>query len=265
MKSIPRIVTGLLVSSAMMIQTVPAHANTPGSVRDLVGARAAGGESTIEERGFTRIDGSTRNGKKINYWWNPNTKECVRVTTADGSFESIVQTSNSDCNQRGSSGDRTAAIAVGAAALLGIAALASKSHHRDEGNYDERGTAEFERGYRDGLYNQTYHNYNRADGYSRGYQQGVSERSHQTSYRSGNYNGGGYSDYSPVNDLVGKPRDSGIRMLESRGFTMRDNKQTEDGRYMILWRANSRQCLVVQSQNRVIISAEAVSESTCSD
>lgn len=264
MNSNSRIAASLLVSASLIVQTVPAHANTPGSVRDLVGARAAGGESTIEERGFTLINGSTHNGKKVNYWWNANTKECVRVTTADGRFESIVQTSNSDCNQKGSSGDKTAAIAVGAAALLGIAALASKSHHREGGNYDERGTAEFERGYRDGLYNQSYHNYTRSDPYSRGYEQGVSERGHQTSYRSGNHHGGGYSDYSPVNDLVGQSRDSGIRMLQSRGFAMRDNKQTEDGRYMTFWRANSRQCLVVQSQNKVIISAEDVSESTCS-
>ncbi len=264
MKGFSKIFTGILASTAMLAAAVPAIANTPGSVRDLVGARAAGGDSTLEERGFSMIHGSTDYDRKINYWWNGNTKECVKVSTFDGKFESISQTTNSDCNQKGGKGDNAAAIAIGAAALLGVAALASKSHHRGDRYNDEGSTSQFERGYRDGLYNQSYHNYDRSDGYSNGYEQGVRERGHQTSYRSHNYDGGGYSSFSGVRDLEGRSRDSATGQLMSRGFTMRDSKRVEDGRYMTWWRAESRQCVILHSQNGYVVSVESVSARTCS-
>ena len=185
--------------------------------------------------------------------------------TYDGRFETITSTSASDCNQRGGSGDKAAAIAVGAAAILGIAALASKSHHRDDKYQDERSTAEFERGYRDGLYNHAYHNYGRSDAYSHGFEEGVRERGHGSSYRPGNHNSyGGYSGYANVNDLEGRARDNAVNQLNSRGFVLRDSKRVEDGRYMTFWRSQSNQCVIVHSQNGYIVSVESVSARTCS-
>jgi hypothetical protein len=255
----------LLAAAAMVMPGVPAMAQTPGSVRDLVGAKAAGGESTLEDRGFHYITGSTKNSRKFNYWWNGNTKECVKVVTYDGRFETITKTTNADCNQKGGSGDKTAAIAIGAAAILGIAALASKSHHRDDKYQDERSTAEFERGYRDGLYNHAYHNYGRSDAYSHGFEEGVRERSQESSYRPGSHAGfGGYSGYVNVNDLEGRPRDGAIREITSRGFAMRDNKKTDDGRYITFWRSQSNQCVLLHSQNGFVVSMESVSARTCS-
>jgi hypothetical protein len=257
--------TALLAASAMMVQAVPAMADTPGSVRDLVGARAAAGENSLEGRGYHYVTGSMKNNRKFNYYWNGNTRECLRVVTYDGRFETITTTGHSDCNQRGGSGDKTAAIAVGAAAILGIAALASKSHHRDDKYQDERSTAEFERGYRDGLYNHAYHNYGRSDAYSHGYEEGVRERSHESSYRPGNHhNYGGYSGFANVNDLYGRERQSAISELIQRGFMVRDNKKTDEGRYITLWRAQSNQCVILHSQNGSVVSVESVSARTCS-
>lgn len=255
----------LVVSAAMIAAPVAAAAETPGSVRDLVGAKGSSGESQLEFRGFHLISGHTDYDSKINYWWNGNTKECIKVVTNDGVYESIDKTSNADCNQKGGSGDKTAAIAVGAAALLGIAALASKSHHRGDNNYDERGTADFERGHRDGLYGQAYHNYSRSDAYSSGYDSGVRERSNQTSYRGGNNYSGGYSAYAEFNDLQGQERNYATGQLSSRGFMQLDNKKTDQGRYMTYWRSASKQCLVINSRNGYIYSIESVSPRTCRD
>lgn len=255
----------LLATAAMAVAPVAAAANTPGSVRDLVGARGSSGEDQLEYRGFHRISGHTEYDSKINYWWNGNTKECIKVVTYDGNFRSIDKTTNADCNQKGGDGDKAAAVAVGAAALLGIVALASKSHHRDGRDYDERSTAEFERGHRDGLYGQAYHNYNRSDAYSNGYDSGVRERSHQTSYRGGYNYGGGYSNYVEFHDLQGQDRKYAISQLQSRGFVMRDNKITGDVRYMTFWREASRQCLVTNSSGGTIYSIESVSPRTCRD
>jgi hypothetical protein len=257
--------TALLAASAMLVQAMPAMAQTPGSVRDLVGARAAGGETQLENRGYHYVTGSTKNNRKFNYYWNGNTKECLRVVTYDGRFETVTTTGASDCNQRGNSGDKTAAIAIGAAAILGIAALASKSHHRDDKYQDERSTAEFERGYRDGLYNHAYHNYSRTDAYSHGFEEGVRERGQESSYRPGNHhNYGGYSGYVNVNDLYGRGRDSAISEMNRRGFSVRDNKRTDEGRYITMWRAESNQCVILHSQNGSVVSIDTVSARTCS-
>jgi hypothetical protein len=265
MMSKARILCAAMLSTALTVAPMAGQAQTPGSVRDLVGSRAAGGEEQLGFRGFSRISGHTDDDSKINYWWNGNTKECVKVVTYDGNFQSIKTTTNADCNQKGGNGDKTAAIAVGAVALLGIAALASKSHHRGDNDYDERGTADFERGHRDGLYNQAYHNYSRSDAYSNGYNSGVRERAHETSYRGGNSYGGGYSEYVDFNDLQGQARNYATGQLSSRGFTQLDSKKTDEGRYMTYWRAASRQCLVLNSRNGYVISLESVSPRTCRD
>jgi hypothetical protein len=78
-----------------------------------------------------------------------------------------------------------AKVAVGAAALLGIAALAHKSHQRDDRNYNEQQTADFERGYRDGLYNNSFNSRGGSVEYSDGYNKGVDERRQQSGYRYG--------------------------------------------------------------------------------
>ncbi len=67
--------------------------------------------------------------------------------------------------------------------MLGIVALAHKSHHRDDQNYDERQTADFERGFRDGQYNHHFSNYSNSQEYTNGYNRGVEERDQQSSNR----------------------------------------------------------------------------------
>jgi hypothetical protein len=255
----------LVVSAAMVATPVAALASTPASVRDLVGAKGSSGETQLEYRGFSLISGHVEYDSKVNYWWNGNTKECIKVVTNDGIYESINKTTNADCNQKGDSSDKTAAVAVGAAALLGIVALASKSHHREDRDYDERGMTDFERGHRDGLYGQAYHNYSRSDAYSNGYNSGVRERSGQTHYRGGYSQSGGYSAYAEFRDLEGQERDYATGQLSRRGFTQLDNKRTDQGRYMTYWRSTSKQCLVVNSRNGYIYSIESVSSRTCRD
>ncbi|RDV07412.1 hypothetical protein DXH95_08720 [Sphingorhabdus pulchriflava] len=267
MKKTGKLAATMLASAAMLAQSTVALAETPGSVRDLVGARAAGGESTLAERGFTMHHGTTKNDSKIGYWWNPNTKECVSVTTYDGKFEAIKKVSASDCGQKSSNNDAGVAVAVGAAAILGAIALSHKSdHHNDSNHYnDSQREADYERGYRDGLYNQAYHNYGRSDAYSDGYSSGVEQRGHETSYRNNNHHSGGYVANVYVGDLNGQSRDNATSQLMSRGFVMRDDKRTDDGRYRTFWNASSKQCLVMVSRNGYVSSLDHVSKSTCRD
>jgi hypothetical protein len=150
---------------------------------DLVGARGSSGETQLEARGFTHIvSHQGEYNTSHSYWWNARDKNCLHVETYDGRYSAITDGTKSDCHKNDSGG-----AAVGAAvgvALLG-ALLSSKSHHRQDQNLDQQQTAEFDRGYRDGLYNAPYHNYGRSDGYSRGYEVGVRERDANLNHHSG--------------------------------------------------------------------------------
>ncbi len=264
MKIFGKMTVATLAVSSLLAQSTVAMAAPPGSVRDLVGARASGGENTLEERGFSMISGSTSDGGKINYWWNPNTKECVKVDTYDGKFDSIDIAKNSDCNQKSANGDKTAAAVIGVAALLGVAALASKSHDRGDKYSDQQSTAEYERGYRDGLYNQNYHNYGRSTAYSDGYSRGTEQRGHETSYRGNDYSGG-YTANVYVGDLRGQSRPNAVSQMIGRGFVVRDNKKTDEGRFFSFWNQAAQQCVVMTSSNGYVNTINNVSKRTCRD
>ena len=77
--------------------------------------------------------------------------------------------------------------------------------------------------------------------------------------------GGGYSGYADFNDLQGQERNYATGQLASRGFLQLDNKKTDTGRYMTYWRSQSRQCLILNSQNGYVVSIESVSPRTCRD
>ena len=75
--------------------------------------------------------------------------------------------------------------AAAAIAILGIAALAHNKHHYQEGYRpsDDVETAEFERGYRDGLHGYPYWEHSQTTGYVQGYQAGEKERDSSNAYR----------------------------------------------------------------------------------
>lgn len=235
-------------SIAFLATSVPALAQTPSDLRDLVGARAAGGETALQSRGYSLNHATQGDDRTWGYWWNHNTRTCITVATMDGRFDSIVTTPASDCNQKtgnGSSDATAAAVAVGAAALIGAIALAHNSHHHDNDTHytDQQSEADFERGYRDGLYGQSYHNPDNSSAYSSGYTSGVQQQGHETSYRSGHHNAGGYQPSVYVNDLVGARGSSANDQMESRGFRNVDGLKSGNSAYTIWYNSSTRQCL----------------------
>lgn len=78
-----------------------------------------------------------------------------------------------------------AAAAAAAIAILGIAALAHGHHHYTGGYEPDNGdaTAEFERGYRDGVHGYAYNEYRSTRDYAQGYQAGDRERENSMAHR----------------------------------------------------------------------------------
>jgi hypothetical protein len=167
-QSIKRI-TVINVAASMTLSSNRPWAQTPNDLSDLVDAHGRDAESQMEGHGYVSHHTSKSSDAAYTHWWNSRDKRCVRVRARDGRYEQIKTVGNSDCDQRDNSGSKAAAVAVGAAALLGLAVLASRSHHREDRDLDERQTAQFERGYRDVLHNQPFHNYEKSNEYSDGY------------------------------------------------------------------------------------------------
>lgn len=61
----------------------------PVAYSDLHGARAAGGMSALEQRGFQQVDNFTSGNTRYSIQWRPASRQCVQVTIADGRFEDI--------------------------------------------------------------------------------------------------------------------------------------------------------------------------------
>ena len=81
--------------------------------------------------------------------------------------------------------------ALAAAAILGLAALAHNEHHdRDtSAAKDPEYKAIFERGYRDGLYNEPYDSRHSSTAYANGYDAGHMERANNLAYKTNNVGG----------------------------------------------------------------------------
>jgi hypothetical protein len=253
--------------AALVAVTLVAQAQTvPSDVADLVGARGAGGETELGNRGYVNHHVSKTESSSYSYWWSAARKQCIRVQTHDGRYAQIVQTPNSDCNQKDAdSGPSTGAkVALGAAALLGVVALAHKSHHRNDDKYDEHQTADFERGYRDGLYNHPYHNYGNAREYGQGFSAGVEERRQQSSYRHGNEYRGGYRAHVSIGDLDNQDAGYARSQLERRGFRRAsDRRLGHDKHEWLYWNGSTRQCVKVHARDDRVRSIRDVDDADC--
>jgi len=91
---------GLLAIAATALVALPAAAQgAPSDVRDLVGARAAGGESELQARGYVSTGGQRGDDRKWTYWWNGSRSVCLSVSTMQGRFDAITATPAADCGQ----------------------------------------------------------------------------------------------------------------------------------------------------------------------
>jgi hypothetical protein len=75
----------------------PASSGTGGAkeLQDLVGARAAGGESELQRRGYTYASGSKGGDSSYSNWKKGS--HCVTVRTTNGHYKSIVDATMLDC------------------------------------------------------------------------------------------------------------------------------------------------------------------------
>jgi hypothetical protein len=234
--------------AAAMVAAPSASLAQPSDLADLVYQADEYASRELPARGYVLTHSDVRDHATWHYWWKSSTYQCARLTTSRGKVTDARLTDEHDCDQRsaGSAGMSDGAkVAVAAAAILGVAALAHKSHERDQQRSQQspQDVAEFERGYRDGLYAQGYHNYNNRNEYSDGYRQGSDKRASETSYRSTSGKHSGYAPYVNVQDLVGARASSLEGEMRRRGFVDKGGYKSESRAFSNWWNASTRQCM----------------------
>lgn len=173
----------------------------------------------------------------------------MSIAVVEGRFDAITPTTAPDCNQRVGNGKSSAAavaLGVGIAAIAGAIALSHKSHNHDSSQHypDEASERTFERGYRDGLYNQPYHNFDRSEPYSRGYESGVAQRGRETGHRDGHRaDGAGFRPSVDLSDLVDARGSSVDGEMQSRGFRNVGGLKSGTTSYTYWFNNRTRQCV----------------------
>ena len=145
---------------------------------DLIGARAAGGETQLRARGWWQGRAQEGSTQTITYWGRND--QCIQVITRDGRYRAITPVGSNFCasygrNDPSSDASHTSAsAAVAGVAIIGLAAAiaAHNSHHRDADADHDR---EYERGYQAGLSSTDYDARHETEGYHEGYLAGEDE------------------------------------------------------------------------------------------
>ena len=102
MRCLP-VIAVLLAASA-----TPAIAQTPPDVADLIGARAAGGETQLEARGYRFVTTNVVRDTKWSFWWSERQRQCISVATAEGRYNAIGAVPAANCNAGGGAATRPA-------------------------------------------------------------------------------------------------------------------------------------------------------------
>jgi hypothetical protein len=258
----------LLAGLALVLPAPQASADIPDNLTDLVYQDAEWAGDRLRMRGYTLMSSDYHNGRLVEYWWQGSSRTCIQARSDEGKYEALKVTGSTDCNQyqqSASSKDNTAAaVAIGAVAIIGAAALAHNSHHRDDkhGN-DPKSVAEFDRGYRDGLYNQTYHNYSNTTAYSDGYSAGSHDRYERTSYRPHHGRYSGYHPYVSLDDLVGASAAGADSQLRARGFRDTGGYKQGGKSYVTWYNRGTRQCVQAMTRDGRIKRLESIDEGNC--
>jgi hypothetical protein len=239
----------------------------PNDIAGVVHQDTVRGSDKLTDRGYTRISSDHHNGQTVEYWWQGKSSTCVQARARGGKYEELSVTTPTDCNQyqtQATKNNNAAAIAVGAAALIGVAALAHQSHDRDgKHDNDSKSVAEFDRGYRDGLHHEGYHNYNNTPAYSDGYSTGQRERDDETPYRSHQGHHSGYQPYVALDDLVGVRASSADAELRSRGFKNIDGYKKDNKAFATWYNKRTRQCVQAVTKNGEIRHIDPLAEGNC--
>ena len=86
------------------------HAQDPAKhLQDLKGARGRDGEYQLQQRGYTHVRTEKSDDSAFSFWTDNRYGYCIRVTTTDGRYASIVYSPAADCEESDGDGQQATA------------------------------------------------------------------------------------------------------------------------------------------------------------
>ncbi|VXC92984.1 hypothetical protein [Sphingomonas sp. AX6] len=100
----------VLLAASSLAFTTPAFAQSAPDVADLVGARAAGGETQLEARGYRNVPASTSTVRdsRFTFWWHPERRQCLSVATNEGRYATLNIVPPGNCGPAATADNRPA-------------------------------------------------------------------------------------------------------------------------------------------------------------
>lgn len=95
-----RLMLTALLATTMLAAPALAQ-SSPSDVADLVGTRAAGGETQLEARGYAFVTVNTVRDTKWSLWWSDRQRQCIQVATNDGRYSAIQRVPEANCQGGG--------------------------------------------------------------------------------------------------------------------------------------------------------------------
>lgn len=231
--------------------------DTPADVRDLIGSKAAGGETQLQNRGYEFISTTTGTDSKYSYWWNNRKKACISVRTLEGRYDAILSTLPADCNKgtSNSGADSDSGAPSDVSDLVGARAAGGETQLKARGysfvkiqKGDDRSYANWWHSRRKVCLNVVI-----LEGHYDTIMTTPSGDCNRDSNGRPITNGGGDSAGSSekvnVNDLTGARASSGESELQGRGFVNVQTYKIRANVITIWWRSESTQCLQVVTSN----------------
>lgn len=99
--SLPKHLPSYSLGLALAFASVLAYAEAPADIADLVGARASGGETQMQVRGYNLIRSTRVRDQSWTLWWSDVQNQCVAISTDDGRYASIERVPEPNCRPGG--------------------------------------------------------------------------------------------------------------------------------------------------------------------
>lgn len=170
-----KIAKTLLAAGAAATLTTPLLAQV--DARRLQGERTSDAVQTLRDLGYSESRKHSEGGNDWVYYHNKNASQpCIGIASRGGRVTASSGFAESECHHGNDAGAAVAGVAV--AALLGAALLGHHDKHHKDGKHhsNQQHEADYERGYRDGMHNGQFINYDHSQYYSDGYAAGSRER-----------------------------------------------------------------------------------------
>ncbi|MCB2048726.1 MAG: hypothetical protein KDE32_10935 [Novosphingobium sp.] len=174
-----------IAAAAILFGSSPAFAQIDG--RALQGKRTNDAVRTLRDLGYSEVRRHKDGGQEWVYYRNKGaTNPCIGIVSNGGYVTSSTGFAETECHSGDAAG---AAAGVAVAAILGAALLSHHDKNHSDGKHyaNANDEAEYERGFRDGVHNGQFVNYDHNMSYSDGFAAGSRERENKLNANRYNY------------------------------------------------------------------------------